>query len=260
MAKNPRPTDVETLEDTKPKSDWESIAGHVKENPGLWAAAIAFVVVCALAGTMFRMQRGASLRDVTTEYARAVKETEPAQRVAALLALTESKSVLTAEALYIRGESAIEAQDPEVAAESFQRLREEYPDFAFTPDAVEGLGFLAEDSGDFEVAVGHYQDVMDSWPDSFAARRQPLNTGRAQERAEDWDAAIKAYQRQLAVFPGSNAQRHAQEALNRLREERPELFPEDPGLALATDEQEIPAEIDSFEEIDALEAPLSPEE
>ncbi len=224
MATKPRPTDVDLFEDRKPQNDWESLFQHARNNPVLWTASIAFIVVCALAGTLFRMQRSEGDRSVTSAYARALQLEEPAEVVAALEPIVNKDSQLTAQALYMRGETAIQAEDFETAKASFERLRAEFPDFEFTPDAVEGLGFIAENAEEYPAAVDRYRDVMNSWTDSFAARRQPFNIGRAQERAGNFDGAIAAYRQQLEAFPGSNVSRRAQEALDRLRDSNPELF------------------------------------
>jgi tetratricopeptide (TPR) repeat protein len=227
----------------------------------MWAAAIGFIIVCALAGVFYRMQSARAELNATTELARALKAEEPADRVAALAPLTDKKSAVTAEALYLRGEIAIEANDFDAAKASFEKLRAEYPEFSFTPDAVEGLGFLAEENEDYDAAIQHYQDLTASWPESYAARRQPFNIARTQERAGRIEDAIASYRDQLEVFPGSNIASRAQQALDRLRADHPDLFEGLPGEADAGVVESLEQSL--FEtvtpdapEADAAEAPL----
>jgi tetratricopeptide (TPR) repeat protein len=125
------------------------------------------------------------------------------------------------------GETAFRAGETEKARDAFTRLRETYPQYEHTPDGVEGLGYIEEGAKAHDEALKLYREVQEKWPNSFTARRQPFNIGRALEAKEDLAGAVAAYREQLTTFPASVVARHAQSAIDILRANHPELFPEE---------------------------------
>lgn len=225
MALDPRTTHAPHGAGPETKADVTAFVEHVRENPVLYVAAVAFLVVCAIIGVAYRAYRAEAEQAGATAYARALDAELPAARVDALTQLT-GPDWLKAEALYMAGEAAFDAGDLEKAQTLFEQLRADHPNYEFTPDAVEALGFIAEENGDYAAAVARYKEIGEVWPDAFAARRQPMNIGRAGEAAENYEAAVAAYREQLDIFPGSNVALRAQQALDRLRDTHPDLFPE----------------------------------
>lgn len=258
MAMNPRNPDNEGLDEEQTTGDWKALARHAKENPVLYSIAVGFIAFCALFGTLFRMNATQQEREITAQFARALIEESPADQVAALEPLTQKKTKLRAESLYMMGEAAYQARDGVKAEQAFERLRAEYPDFEYTPDAVEGLGFIAEERENYGEAVARYREVQEKWPEAFAGRRQGFNLGRAQERAENLSEAIESYRSQLELFPGSTVARRAQEALSRLRGSHEELFLAESAIVPDSTGGVSIVEADSLEDLD-LDIVVAPE-
>jgi tetratricopeptide (TPR) repeat protein len=111
------------------------------------------------------------------------------------------------------------------AKAAFERFRSEYPDSPNLPDAVEGLGFIAEQKGDADAALAYYREVASKWASSFAARCQPSNVARIEEQRGNFKAALEAYREQVTTFPGSHLAEDAQASIDRLTAAHPELAP-----------------------------------
>lgn len=201
-----------------------ALGDHMKENPFLYLGGLAFVVAVSLVAGLYQASEIDNAKGEATALVRALAEEEPAARAAALESLASEGTVLGAAALYLHGEEAIKARDFDTARTSFERLRMEHPNYEFTPDAVEGLGYMEEEEHRYEAALNFYQEVMDKWAGSFAARRQPFNLGHCQERLERFEDAISSYQMQIQTFPGSAVYTRAQRALARLRKAHGEFF------------------------------------
>ncbi|MCC6694788.1 MAG: tetratricopeptide repeat protein [Candidatus Hydrogenedentes bacterium] len=210
----------------KQKGDLAALVEQIKENPALYLGAFLFIVLCFLAGMIYRAHSKSVLRETSTAYAKAMDEQEPAARYEALKAIVDagSKAENMPEIIYMTAETAFRAQKYDEAKALFERVRTESPDAPFVPDAVEGLGFIAEDQGDYDAAYGYYQEITQKWPASFTARRQPLNRGRVDEQRGKLAEAIEAYREQGALFPDSQVAAQAEAALDRLGQEHPELF------------------------------------
>ena len=258
MALDPRTTRAPHGAGPETKADVTAFVDHVKENPVLYVAAVAFLIVCAIIGVAFRAYRAEANQAGATAYARALDTQLPAARAEALADVSPDADWLEAESLYMAGEAAFDAGDLEKAKSLFEQLRADHSDYEFTPDAVEALGAIAEEQEDYAAAIARYEEVRDVWPDSFAARRQPMNIGRAQEAAESYEAAVAAYREQLDVFPGSNVALRAQQALDRLRETRPALFPEEAAVAEPVHEG-LTSPLDIDLNIDPVSGPLEDE-
>ena len=100
-------------------------------------------------------------------------------------------------------------------------------DSPFVPDAVEGLGAIAENAAQYDKAIASYKEIIEKWPTSFAKRRQQLNIARCQEAAGNLKDAVPAYKAQADEFPGSSFEKDAKTALDRLRASNPDLFPKE---------------------------------
>lgn len=216
------------LEPQESKSDLAALAEHMKQKPWLYVVAGAFVVACGLAGLIYKAHAVTTRRDFATAYARALQATDPQGQLDQLEALLDRKGPLSAEVLYLIGEKAFHTGNYDEAKESFQRVRNEFPESPYAPDAVEGLGFVRETEEDYEGACRVYEEILAKWPESFTALRQPINIARCQEKRQNYPAAIASYRQQIDLFPGSAVAEDAQTALDRLRAARPELFAETP--------------------------------
>ena len=217
-------TQKEALSGPEAKGDLESLADHIKTHPTQYVVAVGFIVLCAIASYFYQVQTSLTDRKSATGLASALDIEDPVERAETLAAFTASPSKFTPDGLYVQGESYFRAQEYFNAAAAFQRLRAEYPDFRFVPDAVEGLGFIEEENGDFEGALARYREVLDKWPDSFAGYRQPYNIGRCEERIGNIEKAIAAYRQQVELFPGSNIAGRAQHSLHTLERAHPDIF------------------------------------
>lgn len=217
---------VKSLFDEKPKQDdLAQLLADVKERPLVYGGIAAFLLVCLLAGFLWRANAVAKRKHVVTAYAQALDKQEPAERLAALEPLTQGIAKNSDEVIYVAAETAYKAGQYDKAKASFERLRNDFKSSTFTPDAVEGLGYIAENSKDYDAAVTLYKEVQTAWSDSFAARRQPMNIARVEEQRGKLAEAVAAYNEQLQLFPGSSLEQEAKAALARLEKSNPELFP-----------------------------------
>ncbi len=210
-----RSTAIEKPLPDAPKGDWHDLADRIAENPLLYVGAVLFVIVAAVAGWLIRIYQASAHQEFATEYARAFESEDDAAVIAALEPLAKDSH----EALYMLGETAYTKGEFESAKDAFTRMRADFPESPFVPDAVEGLGFIAESNGNYDEAKQYYQDVLNNWPDSFAAKRQQLNIGRAEEAAGNAEAAIDAYRAQTLAFPNSRVATRASGMLARLQAE-----------------------------------------
>ncbi len=249
MAKKHSHSETEAHEEEVQKGDFEALLDHVKENPLLYTVGAVFIVVCALAGVFYRLYSDGVARERTAEYARALDIEDPIEQSESLAKLALGNSAQAAETLYLSGEMAFRGADVAKAEAAFARLRADFPDYEFTPDAIEGLGYIEESAGNYVDAIAKYQEILDKFPDSFAGRRQSFNIGRSQEQAGEVQAAIDAYRDQLTTFPGSNVARRAQAALDRLRESNNELF-----SGIGTTDTEVLSTLESVLESVKLDA------
>lgn len=210
-----------------PQGDWQSLAKHVVENPVIYAAAVAFILACGIAGTAYRLYSTSAAKNLTTTYTRALETEDLKERVTTLEPIANGNSDFAPEAMYMMGEIAFRAGEVEKARDAFSRLRETYPQYEHTPDGVEGLGYIEEDAKNYDEAIKLYREVQEKWPTSFTARRQPTNIGRALEANGDLAGAVAAYREQLSTFSASIIAGKAQTAIDTLRKSDPELFPEE---------------------------------
>ena len=209
------------------KGDVEKFIEQFKKNPVLYSAVAGFILVCIVAGIVYRLGSESSSRAGMTRFARAVETEDASLRATELEPLVKGKGSMAAEALYMMGEAAFEAKEYDKAKETFERLRKEFVDSPLVPDAVEGLGAIAENAGQYDQAIASYKEVIEKWPSSFAKQRQQLNIARCQEAAGNLKDAVQAYKAQVDGFPGSSSEKEATAALDRLRTSNPDLFPKE---------------------------------
>jgi len=148
----------------------------------------------------------------------------------------------TPEALYRMGETAIEAEQYDKAEEAFNKLLADYPDCEYVPNAKDGLAFLAWNKGDLEAALKGFEQVAQDYSGQFIAKRKQYDIGQVLEEMERIEDAITAYKKQIVDFPDSAVARKAQQALDRLKEDHPDLFPEEEGEGEAAAEGETATE------------------
>ncbi|MBN2307889.1 MAG: tetratricopeptide repeat protein [Candidatus Hydrogenedentes bacterium] len=212
--------------------DLDTLTKSIQENPVAYGIALVFIMAVVAAGLLYRAHSVARDTDLATEYAQALENEEDEAVVAALEPVAESRGTITPHAVYMLGEAAFRSNDYDKARAAFERVRLEFPDSDFVPDAVEGLGFIAEAQGDTQTALDRYREILDNWPGSFTARRQQLNIGRVLEGLGNAADAVVAYREQVSAFPESHVAEQAREALDRLNRAHPELF-EPPAVAEA---------------------------
>ncbi len=229
----------------KAQGDLTALVEQIKENPALYLGAVIFIVACLIAGMLYRAHREAVVRDLYTAYAEAMENEDPQERLAALEPLIANKDSdpAMAEIVYVTAETAFWAEDYDKAKTLYERVRTEYPESQYVPNAVEGLAYIAEDGGDLDSALSSYREITQKWPTSFTARRQPLNVARVEEKQDNLKGAIESYREQTTVFPDSNVAQEAQAALDRLSKSNPALF--------------APADV-SASDLSSIELPLSP--
>ena len=255
---------ADILDQATGKGDREKLIDHIRQNPTLYGACAAFVLLCVVATSLYRVRGDTGRREEMTEFARAVASEEPATRMAELEAVVGAAAgATTARGLYMLGEAAYEAKEYDKARETFERLRQEYPESSSVPDAVEGLGNIADNADDYAGAIAAYTEILEKWPNSVAARRQQLNIGRCHEELEQFAKAIAAYQAQLERVADSVFNTEAEAALDRLRESHPDLFPEEePEITIVQPGDEVPTEapVEEAAEAPAEEAAATPAE
>ena len=229
----------------------------VKANPVIAAATAGFILLCGVIGLMYGATSDSAKAAEMAQFARSLDSEDATARAAGLDSFTKKKNPLNAEALYLVGESEFEAKQYDKAKEVFERVRKETPNSPFAPDAVEGLGYVAESEGKDEEAIALYNEIGEKWKGSFTQRRQKLNIARCQERLGRIPEAIAAYKAQSEEFPGSSLDKDAKAALDRLRLTNPDLFPKEEAAAPApTPAEGQPA--DAAKPAEAAPAPAPP--
>lgn len=197
---------------------------HLQENVIIYLVILLVAVLAALLGAAYSLSTRAAEKRAMTAYAEAMQEEDAARRAAALEPLAQGKGRWALEAAYMLGETAIELGDYKKAQAAFTRIMDQAVDSEYAPGARQGLAFIAEATGDHQSALDGYEEVARRWPDSFLAHIQHLNIGRMREALGDFAGAKAAYERQIQEFEGSRTAAKAQAALDRLKENHPELF------------------------------------
>ena len=229
----------------------------VKANPVITAVSVGFVLLCGVIGLMYGANSDSTKTVAMSQFARSLDNEDAAARAAELDQFVK-KNPLNAEALYLVGESEFEAKQYDKAKEAFERVRKT-SNSPFAPDAVEGLGYVAESEGKDEEAIALYNEIGEKWKGSFTQRRQKMNIARCQERLKRMPEAIAAYQAQSEEFPGSSLDKEAKAALDRLRLTLPDLFPKEEA-AKPDEAAPVPAPAPEAAAQPAPEPPAAPAE
>ncbi len=211
----------------EPKTELQKAVAHLEENYKIYIAGAIFLILCIAIGVLIRVSATINERERATRYAEAALVTEPEERLEKYNAAINALGRWTPEALYRKGETAIQAEEYDVAEETFNRLINDYPNSDYIVNAVDALAFIAWNRGDLEAALEGFERVTQDWPGEFIARRKHYDIGRVLEEMERFEDAVAAYQQQLQVFPDSAIARRAQAALDELAEEHPDLVPQE---------------------------------
>ncbi len=211
----------------EPKTEWQKILAHVEENIKLYVAGAIFIIICVAIGALIRVNVVIKEKETTTKYAEAALEEDAKMRLEKYQAIGDNAGRWTPEMLYMMGETAIEAGNMDVARQSFEKVTLEYS--AYVAQAKEGLAFLARNEGRLEDALKGYEELVSKWPGEYIARRAHFTMGEILEELGRTEEAIAAYRKQATVFPESSVATKAEQALQRLEEKFPELFPAEEG-------------------------------
>ncbi len=237
------------------KGDIQKFIEKFQENTMLYSAVAGFILVCVIAGIVYRGTSAASATKAMTKLAQAATTEDPALRATELEPVAKGSSPVSAEAVYLMGEAAFEAKQYDKAKEAFERVRSQFATSQFVPDAVEGLGAIAENSAQYDQAIASYKEIIEKWPTSFTRRRQQLNIARCQEAAGNLKDAVAAYEAQASEFPGSSLEKDAKAALDKLRVSHPDLFPKTEEPALEKKSSEEKPETPASNTADSAQAP-----
>jgi tetratricopeptide (TPR) repeat protein len=214
-----------TFEPEKVENDLLNLIAHIKENPLVYVAGVAFVFVCIIASVMYRAGIAENKVEAATAFARAMDSEDPILRAAALKGVADGGGEFGARACYMMAEAFYDAANYDEAQAAYERVRKDFASSPYVPDAIEGLGYLAENKGEVQAALALYKEIQDNYKESFTARRQDYNIGRCQEALGQVKEAVASYNQQVTAFPGSGVERQATTALERLKKTNPELFP-----------------------------------
>jgi tetratricopeptide (TPR) repeat protein len=130
-------------------------------------------------------------------------------------------------AFYYLGDAYYESGQYESARESYENYLRKYPRAEFSPQAQEGLGYVAESEGKFDEAIGHYMKLVETYGDSYVAHHAWYNIGRCREELGDWSGAVDAYEKQISLYPMSAWSDRAEARLAEIRFKLPSTQPRD---------------------------------
>ncbi len=200
---------------------------HIRENLYLYIFSISFIFLCVLIGLAYGSYTSSKTKDVMTRYAGAVLKEDLQEKLDALKPLLDTNSALTPEIMYVYAETAFALGKIDEAETIWKKLCEKYTQSEWVPNAREGLGYLEELRKNYDNAINVYKEVKEKWNNSFVARRQSFNIARVLEAKGDLQGAIEAYKKQQEDFPESSIANKAKNALEKIKADHPELFPEE---------------------------------
>ncbi len=213
----------------EPKTEWQKVLAHLEENIKLYVAGAIFVLICLAIAALIRINAVTKEKEITTKYAEAALEEDPKLRLEKYQAIDDSAGRWTPEVLYMMGETAIEAGDKEAARRAFEKVMSEYGSSDFAARSQDGLAFLARDEGRLEDALKAYEELVSKWPGEYVARCAHFTIGELLEELDRPQEAVTAYRKQTTVFPESSIATKAEQALDRMSEAFPDLFPAEEG-------------------------------
>jgi len=255
-------TEIVNPDDRESLPVWQQelvgLVERVAANPLPYLAGFAVIVLSLAAGGLYQLAAMEASKDHATELARANQMEDEDERLAALEEIAEARHDWSDEALYLAAEERFQRGDYDEAGRMYQAIVDEYPESRWAPFAAEGIAYIDEIKEAYLEAIRGYEGVRDRWPDSFAARRQSFNIARASETQNDMERAVGEYRQQIADFPDSNIAARAQDALDRLRDSHPGLFPEEVDTAAEESDDAIEININEPAAEGAEEAPATP--
>ena len=106
-------------------------------------------------------------------------------------------------ASYYLGDAYYESRQYDLARKCYDDYLRKYPRAEFSPNALEGLAYVAESEGKFEEAIEHHRKLAETYGDSYIAQHAWYNIGRCYEQTGNWASAADAYERQISLYPMS---------------------------------------------------------
>lgn len=211
----------------EPKNQFLQWWQHVRKNLILYAIGVGFIIFCVVVGSAYATYRSAKNRDVMTRFAKAMLEDKISSRAEKLKPLLDISSPLLPQIMYVYGETVFALGRFDEAESVWKKIIDKYPGSEWAPNAMEGLAYIEELRKNYEKAEKMYSEIKEKWPNSFIAKRQYFNIGRILEAKNEFEKAVEAYKKQKDDFPESRVAEKAEQALERLKSDHPELFPEE---------------------------------
>lgn len=157
------------------------------------------------------------------EALRAVEQALASETIEARLSLLQNvvdeygSTLSGVRALYHLGNAYYESGQYDPARQRYEQFLRKYPRAQFSPNAQEGLAYVAESEGKFDEAVKHYMTLIEIYGDSYLAQHAWYNIGRCYEQTGDWVGAIDGYEKQVSLFPMSAWTDKAEARLGEIR-------------------------------------------
>ncbi|MGI6138327.1 MAG: tetratricopeptide repeat protein [Candidatus Hydrogenedentes bacterium] len=209
----------------EPKTEWQKLLVHLRANIKYYGAALVFILICAAVAALIQINSVVKDQHVMTAYAAAMQEEELPLRLEKLDDIDLNHAGRwAAEILYMKGETALETNNWDLAGTALEEVYTEYKGNEFAAQAADGLAFLALEQNRLDDALTYYQDMVSQWPDDFTARRAYFKMGELLEKMDRTEEAVTMYRKQTAVFPESSVAQKSEAALERLRTSHPDFF------------------------------------
>ena len=120
-------------------------------------------------------------------------------------------------AFYYLGDAYYKSGQYDSARQCYEDYLRDYPRAEFSPNAQEGLAYVAESEGKFDEAIEHYMKLVETYADSYVAQHAWYNVGRCHEQTGNWASAADAYERQVSLYPMSSWSDKAEARLGEIR-------------------------------------------
>ncbi len=197
----------------------ERVQSLVKENyryASILAVVMVFVIVFVPVYRHYSRKRDA-------EALRAVEQALANETIEEKLSLLQDVldgyggTLPASHALYYLGDAYYANGQYDLARESYEQYLQRYPRGQFSPNAQEGIAYVAESQGKFDEAIGHYMKLAEIYGDSYVAQHAWYSIGRCHEQGGEWAAAADAYETQLSLQPMSAWAGKAEARLGEIR-------------------------------------------
>jgi tol-pal system protein YbgF len=103
------------------------------------------------------------------------------------------------------------------AAEGFSSFLEQYPDSAYSPNALYWLAETYYVTRDFETALDYFNELLERFPDSGKQGDALLKIGFSHYEQERWNEARAALEQVRSQYPGTTLARLAEGRLRDMR-------------------------------------------